>query len=248
MINAKAVANEKIAHVHAAIEHQGPNRQYTMLQTRDEYEGKAFTLLIDSGATHSFISPTCVRKLILPVLTKSKLSVQLATGQYAQSVTSIGELKFKLGGYQTIASFWVLPMGVFDGILGMDWLAKHNATIECKAKLLRFITQLGEEVTIPGIGGDPKLQLVTTTKLLKAYCKKKMVYAIKLNPLESPKPSNEPTWLAEYVDVFLEELTQLPLPSDVDHAIDLIPQAQPIAKRPYKMSLPEAIELKQQLT
>ena len=160
----------------------------------------------------------------------------------------VGELEFKLGGYQTIASFRVLQLGIFYGILGMDWLAKHNATIECKAKLLKFVTLLGEEVTITGIGGDPKLQLVTTTKLFKTYRKKQMVYAVKLNPLENPKPSNEPTWLAEYADVFPKEITQLPLPRDVDHAIDLIPGAQPIAKRPYKMSLPKAIELKQQIT
>ena len=166
MVNAKVGGNEEASHVHAAIEHQGPNRQYTVLQNPAEFEGKAFTLLTDLGATHSFISPTCVRKLTLPVLTKSKFLVKLATCQYAQSVTSIGKLKFKLGGYQTIASFRVLPLGIFDGILGMDWLAKHNATIECKAKLLKFVTQLGEEVTIPRIGGDPKLQLVTATKLL----------------------------------------------------------------------------------
>ena len=75
-----------------------------------------------------------------------------------------------------------------------------------------------------------------------------MVYAFKLNPLDKPPPSSEPDWLVEYADVFLEELTQLPLPRDVDHAIDLIPRAQLVAKRPYKMSLPKAIKLKEQLT
>ena len=188
-------------------------------------------------------------KLTLHVLTKSKLSIKLATGQYAQSITSIEELEFKLGGYQTRASFRVLPLGIFYGILGMVWLAKHNATIECKTKLLKFVTLLGKEVTIIGIGGNPKLQLVIATTLLKSYRKKKMVYVVKLNPLENPKPSNEPPWwLVEYVDVFPEETTQLPLPKDVDHAIDLIPRAQPIAKRPYNMSLLKTIELKEQLT
>ena len=111
-------------------------------------------------------------KLTLPVLTKSKLTIKLAIGQNAQSITLVGELKFKLGGYHTTASFRVLPLGIFDGILGMDWLAKHNATIECKTKLLKFVTLLGEQVTITGNRGNPKLQLVTATKLLKAYCKK----------------------------------------------------------------------------
>ena len=35
---------------------------------------------------------------------------------------------------------------------------------------------------------------------------------------------------------------------EVDHAIDLLPGSQPVAKRPYKMSLLEALELKEQLT
>ena len=56
--------NVEIGHLNAAIEHQGPNRQYAVLQTPAEYEGKKFKLLIDSGATHSFISPAAIRKLI----------------------------------------------------------------------------------------------------------------------------------------------------------------------------------------
>ena len=48
--------NVEVGHLNAAIEHQGPNRQYAVLQTPAEYEGKKFKLLIDSGATHSFSS------------------------------------------------------------------------------------------------------------------------------------------------------------------------------------------------
>ena len=96
--------------------------------------------------------------------------------------------------------------------------------------------------------GDPKSQLVATNKMLKSYRKKQMVYALKLNPLDKTKSNQDPEWLSKLEDVFLEELTQQPQPRDVDHAIELTPRAQPIAKRPYKMSLPKAIELKEQLT
>ena len=47
-----------------------------------------------------------------------------------------------------------------------------------------------------------------------------MVYVVKLNPLDKSNPPNEPKWLAEYEDVFPEDLTQLPPPRDVDHAIE----------------------------
>ena len=40
---------------------------------------------------------------------------------------------------------------------------------------------------------------------------------------------------------------QMPPERDIDHEIELVPGASPIAKSPYKMSVPEAIELKEQL-
>ena len=84
--------------------------------------------------------------------------------------------------------------------------------------------------------------------MLKAYCKKQLLFAVKRNPLDKPKLEHESKCLSKFQDVFPEELTQLPPPRDVDHAIELFPGTQPIAKRPYKMSLPKAIELKEQLT
>ena len=129
----------------------------------------------------------------------------------------------------------------------MDWLIKNIASIECKAGKLKFINSQGEQVVVTGTRGDPKLHLVLATKLLKAYQKKQMIYAVKLNPIDKPKSVDEPEWLSKFDDVFPEELTQLPPYGEVDHAIEPIPGAQPIARRPYKMSLPEAIELKEQL-
>ena len=97
---------------------------------------------------------------------------------------------------------------------------------------------MGEEVIIFGIRGEPKLHLVATTKLLKAYCKKQTIYAIKLNTLDRcPLPTSELAWLTEYMDTFREELTQLPPSKDVDPAIDLILGAQPISKQPYNSIL-----------
>ena len=40
---------------------------------------------------------------------------------------------------------------------------------------------------------------------------------------------------------------QMPPKRDIDHEIELIPNATPIAKSPYKMLVPESIELKEQL-
>ena len=130
----------------------------------------------------------------------------------------------------------------------MDWLIKNEVVLECKSGKLRFKDRGNREVTISGNRAKPELQLVTATKILKGFRKKQMIYAVKLNHVDKAKTTNEPEWLSEFEDIFSGELSELPPPRDVDHAIELIPGAQPVAKRPYKMSLPEAIELKEQLT
>ena len=84
--------------------------------------------------------------------------------------------------------------------------------------------------------------------MLKACHKKQLVFAVKLNPIDKPKSPSEPEWLSKFESIFPEELIELPPPKEVDHEIQLIPRAQPIAKRPYKISLLEVIELKEQLT
>ena len=158
--------------MHAEIEHQDANQQFSVLQTPAEYEGKRFTLLIDSGSTHSFVSPKCVRNLELSRKPNTSFTVKIATGKRTKSLTTVGDLKFKLGGHDTHATFRVLPLGIYDGILGMDWLKEHDAIVRCGKASLTFLTNDNQEVCISGVRGKPKLQLVSFSKLLKAQRKK----------------------------------------------------------------------------
>ena len=157
--------------------------------------------------------------------------MELATGKQTYSSSSIGDLKFNLGGHQTKAKFRVLQLGIYDGILGMDWLIKNEAALECKSGQLRFKDWDKRDVTISGNRANPELQLVTATKLLKCFRKKQMIYIVKLNPVGKAKTPNEPEWLSEFEDIFSEELSELPPPRDVDHAIELILGAQPVAEK-----------------
>jgi hypothetical protein len=51
----------------------------------------------------------------------------------------------------------------------------------------------------------------------------------------------------EYPDVFLEELSGMPLDRDIEFLIELLPKTPPISKRPYRMPVNELVELKKQL-
>jgi hypothetical protein len=51
----------------------------------------------------------------------------------------------------------------------------------------------------------------------------------------------------EFMDVFPEELPEMPPEREVEFYIDLIPSTAPIAKRPYRMAPTELAELKLQI-
>ena len=48
----------------------------------------------------------------------------------------------------------------------------------------------------------------------------------------------------EYVDVFPDEIPELPPSRDIDFSIDLIPRAGPVSAAPYRMAPAELAELK----
>jgi hypothetical protein len=51
-------------------------------------------------------------------------------------------------------------------------------------------------------------------------------------------------WLGIFLDVFLEELLGILPDREVEFVIDLLPGTTPISKRPYRMSIEELKEFK----
>ena len=73
---------EKIqAQIYAALDPSGRNCQYTLLEAQGEYEGNSLTFLIDSGSSHSFISPSTTKRLGVEAQPRGKkLRASLANG------------------------------------------------------------------------------------------------------------------------------------------------------------------------
>ena len=173
------------------------------------------------------------------------MMVELANGKEVVSRHTVGNLDFELGGNLTTAYFRTLPVGVYDGILGMDWLTTNRASIHYAQGTFSFIDNQGQESLVQGHNGRPKARLCKAKRQLKGYRAGDQIFVIKLNKIEEPEESTKPMWLQEFFDVFPEDLTELPPKREIDHDIEVIPGSEPISKRPYMMSLPEAIELKE---
>ncbi|XP_042396438.1 uncharacterized protein LOC121986538 [Zingiber officinale] len=93
--------------------------------------------LIDSGATHSFISEVYLTKLgIIPERMVAGYSVLLPSGEELHSNRMVKNYQMMMQNHMVGARFIVLEMTEFDVILGMDWLVQHEAVIDCKQRTL----------------------------------------------------------------------------------------------------------------
>ncbi|XP_073030732.1 uncharacterized protein [Primulina eburnea] len=86
--------------------------------------------LIDSGATHSFISETFANHLdIKSIGLDVNYSVTIPSGEELLATSVIRDVDLELQGHLVYADLIVLPMPEFDIILGIDCLTKNRFLI-----------------------------------------------------------------------------------------------------------------------
>ena len=89
-------------------------------------------------------------------LSAKKLTIRLASEKVVVTCLDVGTLKFLLETYPTKVYVDIMRLGVYDGILGMDWLKAYHANLCCHSRIL----SLGNQVQVDGKPGKPKAILV----------------------------------------------------------------------------------------
>jgi hypothetical protein len=108
--------------------------------------GKVASTLFDSGATHSFISSTYVKLCSMtPRPLNQSITVSTPTGNIVTCRKSIENCPIFIGDRVLPANLAVFQMLGFDVILGMEWLSKHYANIDCRKKEVVFRSPSEEE-------------------------------------------------------------------------------------------------------
>ena len=91
--------------------------------------------MFDSGATHSFISYACARKLGLKIDNLPyELSVCTPTGIQVSTFHVCPNCEIQFGKTCTTLSFVCLSMSDIDIIIGMDWLSSNHVLLDCFQK------------------------------------------------------------------------------------------------------------------
>ncbi|KAL5568094.1 hypothetical protein UlMin_024669 [Ulmus minor] len=187
-------------------------------------------VLFDSGATHSFASTmfaSCVNR------GKDKINQMFRTilpsGDVMLSNYWLRAVPIVIAGRELSMDLVILDMFDYDVIIGMDFLTKYEATINCKARTVKFKPT-----------GEAPFEFIASG------CFGFLANVIDTTPREKDKLEDVPV-ISEFIEVFPEDLPGIPPDREITFEIELLPGTAPISKAPYRMAPVELKELQTQL-
>ncbi|XP_073298495.1 uncharacterized protein [Primulina huaijiensis] len=119
---------------------EGANPYSLVISGNILISGKEALTLIDTGATHSFLSEVFMHSLSRePTVMPLHFAIMLPSSDEICPTSILKACPVQMGTRLLYADFIVIPMVVFDVILGMDWLSAYLAVIDCVGKTVKFV-------------------------------------------------------------------------------------------------------------
>ncbi|XP_056698524.1 uncharacterized protein [Spinacia oleracea] len=219
---------------------------FSTMRVRGMVKGKPVQILIDSGSTHNFVDLNIAQKLGCILETIPPQAITVADGNHLACQHICKNFTWTIQDITFEADVLLIPLGSCDMVLGIQWLSLLGPISWDFLHLQMEFCFQNKQVMLKGIlskrlkvvEGEPSSKLFATTAHL---CLIQVQNQADLHS-ETHTPSVEvPAELKElqlnYQMVF-EEPTELPpLRGVFDHAIPLLPDANPVNIRPYRYPL-----------
>ncbi|XP_073031312.1 uncharacterized protein [Primulina eburnea] len=212
--------------------------------------GVATHALLDSGATHSFISESFVKRLwIIPVMMDLGFRVSIPSGDQMFTSQMVRGLELRLQQKTVHANLIVLPLPEFDIILGMDWLSSHGAVIDFRHTSVSVRPPSGKPFVFEAAGHQQFPHVISymcARKFIKRGCQAFLASIVSVAEPVSQKLEDIDV-ASEFSSVFHGDVSGIPPDREVEFSIELMPGTMPISKAPYRLAPAEMKELKDQI-
>jgi hypothetical protein len=170
--------------INATIDGRQVDHQSSVVEIKGKVNDTRISVLIDPGATLSYITPNIVKSNKLKKLKHAKSwLVQPATGTKRKVVDFTFDFEFNLGGLKIRTNLNILPLGSYDMIIGMDWLEQHTTILDCYTKILSYKDDSDTVRIAQGITKPVSVKKVSAMQLKKCFRKGCQVYAIQVTNL-----------------------------------------------------------------
>ncbi|XP_050915219.1 uncharacterized protein LOC127130207 [Lathyrus oleraceus] len=214
--------------------------------------GASILVLIDSGATHNFISPKVVETLGLPMVPSNPLGVKLGDGHRVLPRGRCNGIQLNMGAVQICFDAYVLELGGVDLILGVVWLETlGKVTMDWKEMSMVF-NHKGSMVKLLGQAVDDTMatfQSIITPSRMIAGCEWPTLMKVLGSPMSrvSDHQTKELGGLLDHFVIVFKEIQGLPPPRNTSHSIELLHGACPVSVRPYRYPHLHKDELEKQI-
>ncbi|QRW20742.1 Retrotransposable element Tf2 protein [Rhizoctonia solani] len=121
------------------------------ISIKPEKQAEHLEVLIDSGATLSFLHPCTAKALRLPLIdlpTPCTVTMLDGSNPQAGKIWKKAHLTFLIDGKRMTETFLICNTGTHAAILGIKWLETHNPKIDWSLQTLSFPHNLPEHVAI----------------------------------------------------------------------------------------------------
>ncbi|XP_075096167.1 uncharacterized protein LOC142174278 [Nicotiana tabacum] len=196
--------------------------------------------LFDPGSSHSYVCsslafPDTVKsgRLDFNVLVTSPLGHQaIINGIYRDCPFMIQNLVFP-------ADLLEMPFQDYDVIVGIDWLHRHHAVVDCRLKQVTFRTPAHSHIVVQGERSLTSniISAVLARKMICQGCDAYLAHIVDTR-LGSPSLKDIPT-VCDFPDVFPDDLPRLPPERNIEFHIDLVPGTTPIYLRVREQDVPK---------
>ena len=171
----------------------------------------AYTL-VDPGATHSFASkPFLDRFQIETQPLEGRMRVSLPAGDPLLADRVVRDSRVLIEEQEFPADLVALDMRDFDVVLGMDWLSRHRATLDCYKKEVKLLKPGKMEVKFKGLRRELSscmISAMTAQRMLRKGCQGYLAYVVETG--KEGTILDEIPVVREFPDVFPDDIAGLP--------------------------------------
>jgi predicted aspartyl protease len=141
-----------VSSIYASLDNKQAEYQSHMIEVEGMINNQTLVILIDSGASHSYIGPKMVESFRLPRIKHGKSwLVQLATGARRKVNEMVKSCLMDINGLNTREDLNILPLGSYDYLIGMDWLEPHHTLLDFHNKESTCLDEEGNQRKVHAI-------------------------------------------------------------------------------------------------
>ncbi|KAA0067303.1 uncharacterized protein E6C27_scaffold179G00050 [Cucumis melo var. makuwa] len=201
--------------------------------------------MIDSGATHNFVTEAEARRLKLH-WEKDLERMNAVNSVSLPIVELVKRTTIKLGGWKGPVDFVVVKMGDFDVVLGMEFLLEHQVipmpSAKCLAIIGSFPTVVQADIRQPN-----EFKMISAMQLDESPAQEEppstTILLGALGKLGETVPKDTLCVLEKCHDAPNSWPKSLSMRRTIDHGIELLPEAKASAKNVYRMAPSELAKL-----